>query len=103
MAQRQLAIHKLVLVRRFANHDSEPCMLLDGLYVGEISLHKPSCPILGLPPCIISILLPQQSHLPLGQVRGGVQSFRAPLWACRLTGGSAQSGGAAEARGDPCA
>ncbi|KAK9905626.1 hypothetical protein WJX75_003377 [Coccomyxa subellipsoidea] len=36
MAQRQLAIHKLVLVRRFANHDSEPCMLLDGLYVGSL-------------------------------------------------------------------
>ncbi len=37
MAQRQLAIQKLVLVRRFANSDSEPCMLLDGLYVGEPS------------------------------------------------------------------
>ncbi|EIE23642.1 phosphatases II [Coccomyxa subellipsoidea C-169] len=36
MAQRQSAIQKLFLVRRFANSDSEPCMLLDGLYVGSL-------------------------------------------------------------------
>ncbi len=35
MAQRQLAIQKLVAVRQYAHLDGEPCKLLDGLYVGE--------------------------------------------------------------------
>lgn len=36
LAQRQLAIQKLVAVRQYAHLDGEPCKLLEGLYVGSL-------------------------------------------------------------------